>query len=508
MRRKKSLIKIVSAVLVVILSVGLVGSLVGNITKKSDDINTNSGNDILPPVDDPGNDEEPETPGNPGELPEVPGDEPGENTPDDDQTTNLTVFYEEENLLLNHTYNTSSEVVKTYSYTTEYALTNEKSAWELKLDASDTTSNPNRCEIVLPTYTSGQYVLSFKIKYNDEVPSSSLLVRYNGTVDILSLCNFGGENDNLPFDDYYGSELTFTINFDFDSNLIYFLCVSSKSQETYSKKIDVTEISGGIREVPFVIRYDIVHGQPVVAHNISFGGFLFSEGMTVNKEPEVDDTPVEDNASTNVIFRQNKLNIFDYGLSTGTGEYTVSTYSVITDFHDSSVDRNELKYKATGNALYGENSVNINLPNVDSGVYEFRLKLKCTGTSSFFFPTFLNFYLKSPGLLNTTQLFHFNKTLYNLASWSGYNFEYSEGERNAAEVELSFLFDYNEDVVTVKIYDLDGRAYNIGSFSLELYRQEKDLPITLRIQIPPNQFEVNKNCYSLSFLDWSFKEII
>ena len=77
----------------------------------------------------------------------------------------------------------------------------------------------------------------------------------------------------------------------------------------------------------------------------------------------------------------------------------------------------------------------------------------------------------------------------------------------AAEVVCSYLFDFNQDIITVKIYDLNGREFEVGTFSLELYREHKDLPITLRIQIPPDKYEVNTNCKSLMFLDWTYKEV-
>ena len=53
-------------------------------------------------------------PDNPGEEPENPGDVPG-----DEEVVEAEVFYDEEYMLLNHTYDTSSEIVKTFSFTTK-----------------------------------------------------------------------------------------------------------------------------------------------------------------------------------------------------------------------------------------------------------------------------------------------------------------------------------------------------------------------------------------------------
>ena len=320
MTNKKSLIKIVCAVLLIIFSIGLIGGFIGNIAKidrANDTLNNNTDNSPDVPADEPDN---------PGEDPENPGDVPG-----DEEIVEAEVFYDEEYMLLNHTYDTSSEIVKTFSFTTEYDVIDDGTGWIQRDDAlGGLTSDPNRMEIEIPAYTSGQYALSFRIFFQDLCPSSSMLVRYANTIDALFLCRFAGENDSLNFDDYDGNELSFMLNFDFDTNYLYFSVTDSYSSHVYEKIIDLSTINGGVRDVPFRIRYDIVDGLSVTAQEVFFTGFSFSEGVKITDFTE--EEKVDDVISSNSIFDYEMLNIVDGSYVRGDGAYRTTVNSVITDF--------------------------------------------------------------------------------------------------------------------------------------------------------------------------------
>ena len=234
---------------------------------------------------------------------------------------------------------------------------------------------------------------------------------------------------------------------------------------------------------------------------------------------------VEDNAGT-VIDGDYEILAHETTLSYAIGSsYAVGSQNITTDYlsadyemyHEEYVGEYPFVFSYVGpsSGKYGENSFNVHLPNYESGTYVFTIDLICMGNGSFFYPTLLNFYLKSPGLLNTTHIFTVDKAKVSLASLAGYKFK----TRTGGQFSMQYIFDFDNDIINCNLIDLNGKSYSLGEQSLASYREYYDestgltintkvKPITLRIQIPPNQVEVNPNNTQVSFGEWSYKRLI
>lgn len=236
------------------------------------------------------------------------------------------------------------------------------------------------------------------------------------------------------------------------------------------------------------------------------------DSTTENKEPQYNQVEgkVENPSGTEEPEDQefkNTAKVFDEGYVvdyTSSGELIkfettfedIRAYTVISDYTYSSG-----VYHLNGDVSeigFSNSHWNLDFNNNTECVYSFKFDMICGGA----IPGNFSMYLKQPGYTDNVFLINFTNSYLETITAMGMNFE--DGGNVVLSFELSF--DFDEQIVYLNLYDVDGHGMLIATDSIARYQTEELISkdITLRIHIDSNTV-LNEKHDTISFANWSIE---